>query len=219
MTCYCEDCRYIFSRRLKNCPACGGPVFAAPRTDAELLADGYRYAPSAARAAEREQNPRTPSDLDEIRRQLQSDGGTARQTAAPTPEPPPQADDDDFFAAFSGGPQRSDVPEQPAWSPDAPASDGYDAFRCAPPRPASFVRPAAIRSGFFPSFGGMLSGWLTWRVAGIVLAVLFAVFLWTQRAVILSALFNLFLQLIVALMPLGLLVGGILLVFRSLFRR
>lgn len=41
----CNNCLYIFSNKLRNCPFCGGRIFENEVSDIELISDGFMQAP------------------------------------------------------------------------------------------------------------------------------------------------------------------------------
>ena len=217
----CDDCRYLFSKKRVSCPFCGGPTIRDDRPDADLLADGYTMAPQGRQKS-------APADpFEAMLRAYQEE----QQQTQPIPTPPveePSAPEPpqggvDFFSQFQGGSPAADIPtvasarhspsqqEPPRRQPTQP--DPYEAELREIERQQRRLERQYRRAAFWDRLSSFRWG-SVFRVVVFVLVVLAAIGLWNMRYTILNSVLN----LVIGILPVLLLVWGIWLLIRSIFR-
>lgn len=215
----CDDCRYLFSKKRVSCPFCGGQTIRDDRPDADLLAAGYTMAPQG-----RQQT--IPDDPFEAMLRAYQEEQTQPIPTPPAAEPsqPEQPQDGvDFFSHFQGGSPAADIPtvestrrsqpqqEPPRRQPTQP--DPYEAELREIERQQRRLERQYRRA----AFGDRLSSFRwgsVFRVVVFVLVVLAAIGLWNMRYTILNSV----LDLVIGILPVVLLIWGIWLLIRSIFR-
>lgn len=215
----CDDCRYLFSKKRVSCPFCGGQTIRDDRPDADLLAAGYTMAPQG-----RQQT--IPDDPFEAMLRAYQEEQTQPIPTPPAAEPsqPEQPQDGvDFFSHFQGGSPAADIPtvesthrsqpqqEPPRRQPTQP--DPYEAELREIERQQRRLERQYRRAAFWDRLSSFRWG-SVFRVVVFVLVVLAAIGLWNMRYTILNSV----LDLIIGILPVVLLIWGIWLLIRSIFR-
>lgn len=215
----CDDCRYLFSKKRVSCPFCGGQTIRDDRPDADLLAAGYTMAPQG-----RQQT--IPDDPFEAMLRAYQEEQTQPIPTPPPAEPsqPEQPQDGvDFFSHFQGGSPAADIPtvestrrsqpqpESPRRQPPQP--DPYEAELREIERQQRRLERQYRRAAFWDRLSSFRWG-SVFRVVVFVLVVLAAIGLWNMRYTILNSV----LDLVIGILPVVLLIWGIWLLIRSIFR-
>lgn len=215
----CDDCRYLFSKKRVSCPFCGGQTIRDDRPDADLLAAGYTMAPQG-----RQQT--IPDDPFEAMLRAYQEEQTQPIPTSPAAEPsqPEQPQDGvDFFSHFQGGSPAADIPtvestrrsqpqqEPPRRQPTQP--DPYEAELREIERQQRRLERQYRRAAFWDRLSSFRWG-SVFRVVVFVLVVLAAIGLWNMRYTILNSV----LDLVIGILPVVLLIWGIWLLIRSIFR-
>lgn len=215
----CDDCRYLFSKKRVSCPFCGGQTIRDDRPDADLLAAGYTMAPQG-----RQQT--IPDDPFEAMLRAYQEEQTQPIPTPPAAEPsqPEQPQDGvDFFSHFQGGSPAADIPtvestrrsqpqpESPRRQPTQP--DPYEAELREIERQQRRLERQYRRAAFWDRLSSLRWG-SVFRVVVFVLVVLAAIGLWNMRYTILNSV----LDLVIGILPVVLLIWGIWLLIRSIFR-
>lgn len=215
----CDDCRYLFSKKRVSCPFCGGQTIRDDRPDADLLAAGYTMAPQ-----DRQQT--IPDDPFEAMLRAYQEEQTQPIPTPPAAEPsqPEQPQDGvDFFSHFQGGSPAADIPtvesthrsqpqqEPPRRQPTQP--DPYEAELREIERQQRRLERQYRRAAFWDRLSSFRWG-SVFRVVVFVLVVLAAIGLWNMRYTILNSV----LDLVIGILPVVLLIWGIWLLIRSIFR-
>lgn len=215
----CDDCRYLFSKKRVSCPFCGGQTIRDDRPDADLLAAGYTMAPQG-----RQQT--IPDDPFEAMLRAYQEEQTQPIPTPPAAEPsqPEQPQDGvDFFFHFQGGSPAADIPtvestrrsqpqqEPPRRQPTQP--DPYEAELREIERQQRRLERQYRRAAFWDRLSSFRWG-SVFRVVVFVLVVLAAIGLWNMRYTILNSV----LDLVIGILPVVLLIWGIWLLIRSIFR-
>lgn len=215
----CDDCRYLFSKKRVSCPFCGGQTIRDDRPDADLLAAGYTMAPQG-----RQQT--IPDDPFEAMLRAYQEEQTQPIPTPPAAEPsqPEQPQDGvDFFSHFQGGSPAADIPtvestrrsqpqqEPPRRQPTQP--DPYEAELRDIERQQRRLERQYRRAAFWDRLSSFRWG-SVFRVVVFVLVVLAAIGLWNMRYTILNSV----LDLVIGILPVVLLIWGIWLLIRSIFR-
>lgn len=215
----CDDCRYLFSKKRVSCPFCGGQTIRDDRPDADLLAAGYTMAPQG-----RQQT--IPDDPFEAMLRAYQEEQTQPIPTPPAAEPsqPEQPQDGvDFFSHFQGGSPAADIPtvestrrsqpqqEPPRRQPTQP--DPYEAELREIERQQRRLERQYRRAAFWDHLSSFRWG-SVFRVVVFVLVVLAAIGLWNMRYTILNSV----LDLVIGILPVVLLIWGIWLLIRSIFR-
>lgn len=215
----CDDCRYLFSKKRVSCPFCGGQTIRDDRPDADLLAAGYTMAPQG-----RQQT--IPDDPFEAMLRAYQEEQTQPIPTPPAAEPsqPEQPQDGvDFFSHFQGGSPAADIPtvesthrsqpqqEPPRRQPTQP--DPYEAELREIERQQRRLERQYRRAAFWDRLSSFRWG-SVFRVVVFVLVVLAAIGLWNMRYTILNSV----LDLVIGILPVILLIWGIWLLIRSIFR-
>lgn len=215
----CDDCRYLFSKKRVSCPFCGGQTIRDDRPDADLLAAGYTMAPQG-----RQQT--IPDDPFEAMLRAYQEEQTQPIPTPPAAEPsqPEQPQDGvDFFSHFQGGSPAADIPtvestrrsqpqqEPPRRQPTQP--DPYEAELREIERQQRRLERQYRRAAFWDRLSSFRWG-SVFRVVVFVLVVLVAIGLWNMRYTILNSV----LDLVIGILPVVLLIWGIWLLIRSIFR-
>lgn len=215
----CDDCRYLFSKKRVSCPFCGGQTIRDDRPDADLLAAGYTMAPQG-----RQQT--IPDDPFEAMLRAYQEEQTQPIPTPPAAEPsqPEQPQDGvDFFSHFQGGSPAADIPtvestrrsqpqpESPRRQPPQP--DPYEAELREIERQQRRLERQYRRAAFWDRLSSFRWG-SVFRVVVFVLVVLAAIGLWNMRYTILNSVLN----LVIGILPVVLLIWGIWLLIRSIFR-
>lgn len=215
----CDDCRYLFSKKRVSCPFCGGQTIRDDRPDADLLAAGYTMAPQG-----RQQT--IPDDPFEAMLRAYQEEQTQPIPTPPAAEPsqPEQPQDGvDFFSHFQGGSPAADIPtvestrrsqpqqEPPRRQPTQP--DPYEAELREIERQQRRLERQYRRAAFWDRLSSFRWG-AVFRVVVFVLVVLAAIGLWNMRYTILNSV----LDLVIGILPVVLLIWGIWLLIRSIFR-
>ncbi len=211
----CDDCRYLFSKKRVSCPFCGGQTIRDDRPDADLLAAGYTMAPQG-----RQQT--IPDDPFEAMLRAYQEEQTQPIPTPPAAEPsqPEQPQDGvDFFSHFQGGSPAADIPtvestrrsqpqpESPRRQPPQP--DPYEAELREIERQQRRLERQYRRAAFWDRLSSFRWG-SVFRVVVFVLVVL----AWNMRYTILNSVLN----LVIGILPVVLLIWGIWLLIRSIFR-
>ena len=215
----CDDCRYLFSKKRVSCPFCGGQTIRDDRPDADLLAAGYTMAPQG-----RQQT--IPDDPFEAMLRAYQEEQTQPIPTPPAAEPsqPEQPQDGvDFFSHFQGGSPAADIPtvestrrSQPQQEPprrQPPQPDPYEAELREIERQQRRLERQYRRAAFWDRLSSFRWG-SVFRVVVFVLVVLAAIGLWNMRYTILNSVLN----LVIGILPVVLLIWGIWLLIRSIFR-
>ena len=215
----CDDCRYLFSKKRVSCPFCGGQTIRDDRPDADLLAAGYTMAPQG-----RQQT--IPDDPFEAMLRAYQEEQTQPIPTPPAAEPsqPEQPQDGvDFFSHFQGSSPAADIPtvesthrsqpqqEPPRRQPTQP--DPYEAELREIERQQRRLERQYRRAAFWDRLSSFRWG-SVFRVVVFVLVVLAAIGLWNMRYTILNSV----LDLVIGILPVVLLIWGIWLLIRSIFR-
>lgn len=215
----CDDCRYLFSKKRVSCPFCGGQTIRDDRPDADLLAAGYTMAPQG-----RQQT--IPDDPFEAMLRAYQEEQTQPIPTPPAAEPsqPEQPQDGvDFFSHFQGGSPAADIPtvestrrsqpqqEPPRRQPTQP--DPYETELREIERQQRRLERQYRRAAFWDRLSSFRWG-SVFRVVVFVLVVLAAIGLWNMRYTILNSV----LDLVIGILPVVLLIWGIWLLIRSIFR-
>lgn len=215
----CDDCRYLFSKKRVSCPFCGGQTIRDDRPDADLLAAGYTMAPQG-------QQQTIPDDPFEAMLRAYQEEQTQPIPTPPAAEPsqPEQPQDGvDFFSHFQGGSPAADIPtvestrrsqpqpESPRRQPPQP--DPYEAELREIERQQRRLERQYRRAAFWDRLSSFRWG-SVFRVVVFVLVVLAAIGLWNMRYTILNSV----LDLVIGILPVVLLIWGIWLLIRSIFR-
>ena len=210
----CDDCRYLFSKKRVSCPFCGGQTIRDDRPDA-----GYTMAPQG-----RQQT--IPDDPFEAMLRAYQEEQTQPIPTPPAAEPsqPEQPQDGvDFFSHFQGGSPAADIPtvesthrsqpqqEPPRRQPTQP--DPYEAELREIERQQRRLERQYRRAAFWDRLSSFRWG-SVFRVVVFVLVVLAAIGLWNMRYTILNSV----LDLVIGILPVVLLIWGIWLLIRSIFR-
>lgn len=219
MSIRCDDCRYLFSKKRVSCPFCGGQTIRDDRPDADLLAAGYTMAPQG-------QQQTIPDDPFEAMLRAYQEEQTQPIPTPPAAEPsqPEQPQDGvDFFSHFQGGSPAADIPtvesirrsqpqpESPRRQPPQP--DPYEAELREIERQQRRLERQYRRAAFWDRLSSFRWG-SVFRVVVFVLVVLAAIGLWNMRYTILNSV----LDLVIGILPVVLLIWGIWLLIRSIFR-
>ena len=219
MSIRCDDCRYLFSKKRVSCPFCGGQTIRDDRPDADLLAAGYTMAPQG-------QQQTIPDDPFEAMLRAYQEEQTQPIPTPPAAEPsqPEQPQDGvDFFSHFQGGSPAADIPtvestrrSQPQQEPprrQPPQPDPYEAELREIERQQRRLERQYRRAAFWDRLSSFRWG-SVFRVVVFVLVVLAAIGLWNMRYTILNSV----LDLVIGILPVVLLIWGIWLLIRSIFR-
>ena len=218
----CDDCRYLFSKKRVSCPFCGGQTIRDDRPDADLLAAGYTMAPQGRQKA-------APADpFEAMLRAYQEE----QQQTQPIPTPPSAAEPSepeqpqggvDFFSQFQSSAPSADIPtvestrrSQPQPEParrQPPQPDPYEAELREIERQQRRLERQYRRAAFWDRLSSLRWG-TVFRVVVFVLVVIAAIGLWNMRYTILNSVLN----LVIGILPVALLVWGIWLLIRSIFR-
>lgn len=217
----CDDCRYLFSKKRVSCPFCGGQTIRDDRPDADLLAAGYTMAPQGRQKA-------APADpFEAMLRAYQEE----QQQTQPIPTPPAAEPSEpeqpqggvDFFSQFQSGAPAADIPTvestrraqpQPEPARRQPTQpDPYETELREIERQQRRLERQYRRAAFWDRLSSLRWG-TVFRVVVFVLVVLAAIGLWNMRYTILNSVLN----LVIGLLPVALLVWGIWLLIRSIFR-
>ena len=205
----CDDCRYLFSKKRVSCPFCGGQTIRDDRPDADLLAAGYTMAPQG-----RQQT--IPDDPFEAMLR-------AYQEEQTQPIPTPPAAEPSQPEQLQGGSPAADIPtvestrrsqpqqEPPRRQPTQP--DPYEAELREIERQQRRLERQYRRAAFWDRLSSFRWG-SVFRVVVFVLVVLAAIGLWNMRYTILNSV----LDLVIGILPVVLLIWGIWLLIRSIFR-
>ena len=219
MSIRCDDCRYLFSKKRVSCPFCGGQTIRDDRPDADLLAAGYTMAPQG-----RQQT--IPDDPFEAMLRAYQEEQTQPIPTPPAAEPsqPEQPQDGvDFFSHVQGGSPAAEIPtvestylSQPQQEPprrQPPQPDPYEAELREIERQQRRLERQYRRAAFWDRLSSFRWG-SVFRVVVFVLVVLAAIGLWNMRYTILNSV----LDLVIGILPVVLLIWGIWLLIRSIFR-
>ena len=218
----CDDCRYLFSKKRVSCPFCGGQTIQDDRPDADLLAAGYTMAPQGRQKA-------APADpFEAMLRAYQEE----QQQTQPIPTPPPAAEPMepeqpqggvDFFSQFQSSAPSADIPTvestrraqpQPEPARRQPTQpDPYEAELREIERQQRRLERQYRRAAFWDRLSSLRWG-SVFRVVVFVLVVIAAIGRWNMRYTILNSVLN----LVLGILPVALLVWGIWLLIRSIFR-
>ncbi len=218
----CDDCRYLFSKKRVSCPFCGGQTIRDDRPDADLLAAGYTMAPQGRQRT-------APTDpFEAMLRAYQEE----QQQTQPIPTPPSAAEPSepeqpqggvDFFSQFQSGAPAADIPTvestrraqpQPEPARRQPTQpDPYEAELREIERQQRRLERQYRRAAFWDRLSSLRWG-TVFRVVVFVLVVIAAIGLWNMRYTILNSVLN----LVIGILPVALLVWGIWLLIRSIFR-
>lgn len=217
----CDDCRYLFSKKRVSCPFCGGQTIRDDRPDADLLAAGYTMAPQGRQKA-------APADpFEAMLRAYQEE----QQQTQPIPTPPAAEPSEpeqpqggvDFFSQFQSGAPAADIPTvestrraqpQPEPARRQPTQpDPYETELREIERQQRRLERQYRRAAFWDRLSSLRWG-TVFRVVVFVLVVLAAIGLWNMRYTILNSVLN----LVIGILPVALLVWGIWLLIRSIFR-
>ena len=222
MSIRCDDCRYLFSKKRSGCPFCGGPTIQDDRPDADLLSAGYTVAPQGRQRT-------TPADpFEAMLRAYQEE-----QQTQPIPIPSPAAEPSepeqpqggvDFFAQFQGGTPSVDIPtvdsahrsppqQQPAQRQPTHQPDPYAAELRELERQQRRLERQYRRTALWNRLSSLRWG-TVFRVVVFLLVVVTAIGLWKMRYAILNSVLN----LAIGILPVVLLVWGIWMLIRSIFR-
>lgn len=195
------------------------PDIRDDRPDADLLAAGYTMAPQG-----RQQT--IPDDPFEAMLRAYQEEQTQPIPTPPAAEPsqPEQPQDGvDFFSHFQGGSPAADIPtvestrrsqpqqEPPRRQPTQP--DPYEAELREIERQQRRLERQYRRAAFWDRLSSFRWG-SVFRVVVFVLVVLAAIGLWNMRYTILNSV----LDLVIGILPVVLLIWGIWLLIRSIFR-
>ena len=219
----CDDCRYLFSKKRVSCPFCGGQTIRDDRPDADLLAAGYTMAPQGRQKA-------APADPFEAmlrayqEEQQQTQPIPISSPAAEPSEPKQPQGGADFFAQFQGGTPSVDIPtvdsahrsppqQQPAQRQPTHQSDPYEAELRELERQQRRLERQYRRTALWNRLSSLRWG-TVFRVVVFLLVVVTAIGLWTMRSAILNSVLN----LAIGILPVVLLVWGIWMLIRSIFR-
>lgn len=213
----CDDCRFLFPQNRSSCPFCGGRIHQDTRPDRDLLADGFTMAPQGRRQKAADPYEAMRQAYEREQRQ------PPRPTPPPTPEPqatePPQGGVD-FFAQFQTAGDTASIPTVAARYPspleqDAPRRppDPYAAELRELERQQRRLDRQYRRTALWSRLTGLRWGTIL-RAVLFVLAVVAAIALWNMRYVILDSILN----FLVGLLPIALLLWGIWMLLRSVFR-
>ena len=215
----CDDCRYLFSKKRVSCPFCGGQTIRDDRPDADLLAAGYTMAPQG-----RQQTiPDGPFEAMLRAYQEEQTQPIPTPPAAEPSQPEQPQDGVDFFSHFQGGSPAADIPtvestrrsqpqpESPRRQPPQP--DPYEAELREIERQQRRLERQYRRAAFWDRLSSFRWG-SVFRVVVFVLVVLAAIGLWNMRYTILNSV----LDLVIGILPVVLLIWGIWLLIRSIFR-
>lgn len=223
MSIRCDDCRYLFSKKRSGCPFCGGPTIQDDRPDADLLSAGYTVAP---------QGRQRTAPADPFAAMLRAYQEEQQQTQ-PSPIPSPAAEPSepkqpqggvDFFAQFQGGTPSVDIPtvdsahrsppqQQPAQRQPTHQSDPYEAELRELERQQRRLERQYRRTALWNRLSSLRWG-TVFRVVVFLLVVVTAIGLWKMRYAILNSVLN----LAIGILPVVLLVWGIWMLIRSIFR-
>lgn len=223
MSIRCDDCRYLFSKKRSGCPFCGGPTIQDDRPDADLLSAGYTVAPQGRQRT-------APADpFEAMLRAYQEE----QQQTQPIPIPSPAAEPSepkqpqggvDFFAQFQGGTPSVDIPtvdsahrsppqQQPAQRQPTHQPDPYEAELRELERQQRQLERQYRRTALWNRLSSLRWG-TVFRVVVFLLVVVTAIGLWKMRYAILNSVLN----LAIGILPVVLLVWGIWMLIRSIFR-
>lgn len=217
----CDDCRYLFSKKRVSCPFCGGQTIRDDRPDADLLATGYTMAPQG-----RRDTPQPTADPFEamLRAYQEEQQQTHPIPTSPAAEPSaperPQGGVD-FFSQFQGDSTPSaDIPtvdstrrSQPQPEPARRQPDPYEAELRELERQQRRLERQYRRAAFWDRLASLRWG-AVFRVVVFVLVVIAAIGLWNMRYTILNSVLN----LVIGFLPVILIVWGIWMLIRSIFR-
>ena len=223
MSIRCDDCRYLFSKKRSGCPFCGGPTIQDDRPDADLLSAGYTVAP---------QGRQRTAPADPFAAMLRAYQEEQQQTQ-PIPTPPSAAEPSepkqpqggaDFFSQFQGGTPSVDIPtvdsahrsppqQQPAQRQPTHQPDPYEAELRELERQQRRLERQYRRTALWNRLSSLRWG-TVFRVVVFLLVVVTAIGLWKMRYAILNSVLN----LAIGILPVVLLVWGIWMLIRSIFR-
>lgn len=242
----CDDCRYLFSSYRKSCPYCGGRVYRDSTTDEELLQEGYTPAPlkhsvMGSNGASGGQSLRDDDPFQDLRNAYQeehghSGGKSERQSPRKKPaqasnsvnqkaDPPPSSvresgtitEDNakDFFEQFRTGQTKGDAPTSvpdPSGDP-ASSSEPHDEEMRNLRRQQNRLRWQSRRTTILNTLSH-----LSWHRILPILLILIVIFIvmtiWKMRSVI----FQSFLTLLEPILMIAIMIVGIWLIIRSIFR-
>ena len=223
MSIRCDDCRYLFSKKRSGCPFCGGPTIQDDRPDADLLSAGYTVAP---------QGRQRTAPADPFEAMLRAYQEEQQQTqpipilspAAEPSEPTQPQGGVDFFAQFQGGTPSVDIPtvdsahrsppqQQPAQRQPTHQPDPYEAELRELERQQRRLERQYRRTALWNRLSSLRWG-TVFRVVVFLLVVVTAIGLWKMRYAILNSVLN----LAIGILPVVLLVWGIWMLIRSIFR-
>lgn len=218
MSIRCDDCGYLFSKKRSSCPFCGGSIIQDDRPDADLLAAGFTMAPQG-------RQRKAPADPFAAMRQAyeQEQQQTQPIPTAPSAQAPSEPERPqggvDFFSQFQDSSAPEAVPtvesthRSPSQPQPVPQPDPYEAELRELERQQRRLDRQYRRAAFWNRLSSLRWGTLS-RVVVVVLVVVAAIGLWTMRYTILNSI----LELIIALLPIALIIGGIWMLLRSIFR-
>ena len=220
----CDDCRYLFSKKRVSCPFCGGPTIRDDRPDAALLADGYTMAPQGRR--DTQEPPADPFEamLRAYQEEQQQTQPISTPPAAEPSAPEPPQGGVDFFSQFQGSSAPTDIPtvasarrsppqQEPPRRQPTRQPDPYEAELRELERQQRRLERQYRRAAFWDRLSSLRWG-TVFRVVVFVLVVIAAIGLWNMRYTILNSVLN----LVIGILPVLLLVWGIWLLIRSIFR-
>ena len=214
MSIRCDDCRYLFSKKRSGCPFCGGPTIQDDRPDADLLSAGYTVAPQGRQRT-------APADPFEAmlrayqEEQQQTQPIPISSPAAEPSEPKQPQGGADFFAQFQGGTPSVDIPtvDSAHRSPPQQQPDPYEAELRELERQQRRLERQYRRTALWNRLSSLRWG-TVFRVVVFLLVVVTAIGLWKMRYAILNSVLN----LAIGILPVVLLVWGIWMLIRSIFR-
>lgn len=215
----CDDCRYLFSKKRVSCPFCGGQTSGMTARRRPAGPPATPWLPKA----DSKPSLTTPSRpcSAPTRRNRPSPSPRPLRQSRPQPEQP--QDGVDFFSHFQGGSPAADIPtvestrrsqpqqEPPRRQPTQP--DPYEAELREIERQQRRLERQYRRAAFWDRLSSFRWG-SVFRVVVFVLVVLAAIGLWNMRYTILNSV----LDLVIGILPVVLLIWGIWLLIRSIFR-
>ncbi len=223
MSIRCDDCRYLFSKKRSGCPFCGGPTIQDDRPDADLLSAGYTVAPRPT-----ENHPCRP---------LRGHAPRLPGGAAADPAHPPyrllrqsRPNRNSPKVGWISSPSSRAAPlrwTSPRWTPPivlSPAAacpqrqpthqpDPYEAELRELERQQRRLERQYRRTALWNRLSSLRWG-TVFRVVVFLLVVVTAIGLWKMRYAILNSVLN----LAIGILPVVLLVWGIWMLIRSIFR-
>lgn len=215
----CDDCRYLFSKKRVSCPFCGGQTI--PGRPPRRRPAGRRLHHGSPRP-EQQTIPDDPFEAMLRAYQRNRPSPSPRPCGRAVPAEQPQ-DGVDFFSHFQGGSPAADIPtvestrrsqpqqEPPRRQPTQP--DPYEAELREIERQQRRLERQYRRAAFWDRLSSFRWG-SVFRVVVFVLVVLAAIGLWNMRYTILNSVID----LVIGILPVVLLIWGIWLLIRSIFR-